>query len=215
MTNIPTSDPASDRVIIRVYYDFASTLCYVAHRVLSEVESQLADAGIELEWRPLDLTMIVPWNRGDSFADEVRDNVHDSALSLGIDVEMPDPWLDSRPASTVALMAASQDTKNHQIEAQWRSAVFESIFEQRRFDFTPKLSQLASELLGATVSDDGEDFEQIEQSTSEAVLLGVNGVPAFVLDDLLFGGIYDGEAMVKGLSELVKLYQEAGSSTVN
>ena len=53
---------STDVVTIRLYYDFASTLCYVAHRVLTEVEGRIAEAGVELEWCPLDLTMIVPWD---------------------------------------------------------------------------------------------------------------------------------------------------------
>jgi len=35
----------------RVYYDFASTLCYVAHRVFGELEPRLAELGVAV--RPL------------------------------------------------------------------------------------------------------------------------------------------------------------------
>ena len=90
-----------ETVTIRVYYDFASTLCYVAHRVLTSIEPQIDELGVQLEWVPIDLTMAAPWDRGDSFADEVRDAVHGTASTLGVDVEMPDPWLDSRPASEI------------------------------------------------------------------------------------------------------------------
>jgi hypothetical protein len=100
-------------------------------------------------------------------------------------------------------------------EARWRHAVYDSIFERRRFDFTPQLSRLALELIGTTVPEDEAEFELVSESTREAMLLGVNGVPAFVLDDLLFGGIQDGEAMVRSLSELAQLHREAGQSAVN
>ena len=78
------------QLTIPVYYDFASTLCYVAHKVLCEAEQQIADLGVALEWRPIDLTMTVPWERGDSFNPEVRSSVRETGLALGLDVEMPE-----------------------------------------------------------------------------------------------------------------------------
>ena len=49
-----------DTVKIRVYYDFASTLCYVAHHVLESVKDDIDDIGVQLEWRPIDLTEAAP-----------------------------------------------------------------------------------------------------------------------------------------------------------
>ena len=137
------NDHTMDTVKIRLYYDFASTLCYIAHKVLSGVETEIADLGVELEWRPIDLTMAAPWNRGDSFAEQVRTAVHNTGITLGVDVEMPDPWLDSRPASDVALSAPSAST-----EARWRYEVFDSIFERKTPELTPELVELAKELVG-------------------------------------------------------------------
>ena len=100
-----------ETVTIRVYYDFASTLCYVAHRVMCRIEREIGELGVELEWRPIDLTMAAPWDRGDSFRPDIRAAVRNTGLSLGIDVEMPDPWLDSRPASQVALCLRRPPTR--------------------------------------------------------------------------------------------------------
>ncbi len=206
------SNEHHDLITIRLYYDFASTLCYVAHCVLSEVETQIAELGVELEWRPLDLTAIVPWNRGDSFAPEVRTTVRNTALTLGIDAEMPDPWLDSRPASQIALSTPSRQT-----EARWRRAVFESIFEKERVELTPELIELARELTGAEspLREGADRFDLVEESTRDAILLGVNGVPTLLLDDVLFGGIYDGESMVSVLRQLSEQHREQGQQTVN
>ena len=55
---------ASTPVVIRVYYDFASTLSYVSHRVLGSIDEQLVGIGVQLEWRPIDLTRITGWERG-------------------------------------------------------------------------------------------------------------------------------------------------------
>jgi predicted DsbA family dithiol-disulfide isomerase len=198
-------------VRIRVYYDFASTLCYLAHRVLSGVESEIAALAVELEWQPIDMTMAAPWNRGDSFRPEIRAAVHNTALVLGLPVEMPDPWLDSRPASDIALRAPSAAA-----EARWRREVFDSIFERKRPELTPELVELAKELVDLdAVPDEKQGFPRVEQSTREAIALGVTGVPTLLLDHWMLGGIYDGESMVSILRQLSEQYREHGSSAVN
>ncbi len=88
-----------------------------------------------LEWRPIDLTMAAPWDRGDSFRPDIRAAVRNTGLALGIDVEMPDPWLDSRPASHVALC-----TQQPEDEARWRHAVFDTFFDARRRGSPPTSS---------------------------------------------------------------------------
>lgn len=196
---------------MRVYYDFASTLCYVAHRVISAVKQEIADLGVELEWRPIDLTMAAPWSRGDSFTGEVRAAVRNTAIELGVDAEMPDPWLDSRPASHVALKAPSPGA-----EARWRSEVFESIFVRKTPKLTPELLRLATELAGIdALPDEEEGFPVVEESTREAIALGVTGVPTILLDNWIFGGVYDGESMVAILRQLSEQYRELGTSAVN
>ena len=193
-------------VRMRVYYDFASTLCYLAHRVLSEVGEQIEELGVELEWRPIDLTMTVPWARGDSFPEEIRAAVRNTGKALGVDVEMPDPWLDSRPASLVALRAPSDG-----VEARWRREVFDSIFERKNCELTPDLVSLAIELVGPdSLPGKEESFLSVEESTQEAIAFGVTGVPAILLDNWLFGGVYDGDSMVAILQQLSEQYRELG-----
>jgi predicted DsbA family dithiol-disulfide isomerase len=199
-------------VRMRVYYDFASTLCYLGHRVLTEVDEQIVELGVELEWRPIDLTMAVPWDRGDSFTDEIRTNVHNTGKALGVDVEMPDPWLDSRPASHVAL-----ETPSSGAEAHWRREVFDSIFQRRIRELTPDLVELAIELVGpdSLPGEEEESFTSVEKSTQEAIAFGVTGVPSILLDNWLFGGVYDGDSMVAILQQLSEQYRELGASVVN
>ena len=201
---------AMDNVTVRVYYDFASTLCYVAHRVLSRVEDDIAALGVTLEWRPIDLTMAAPWDRGDSFRPDVRAAVRNTGLTLGIDVEMPDPWLDSRPASHVALhIASAQD------EARWRHAVFDTFFEKRSFELTPDLLRLARNLGIGVIPNEAQGFGRVEESTREALAFGLTGVPTFLLDNWMFGGVYDDELMVSILRQLATQYRESGATAVN
>ncbi len=199
-----------DKVRIRVYYDFASTLCYLAHRVLSEVEPELPELGVELEWRPIDLTMAAPWDRGDSFAPEIRDSVRNTGLALGLDVAMPDPWLDSRPASSIALRTPSASA-----EARWRHAVYDSIFERKAPQLTPHLLALANELVGPQSPPDDDGYALVEECTREAIALGIAGVPTMLLDNWMVGGVYDGPSMIAILRHLSEQYRELGASVVN
>ena len=181
-----------ETVTIRVYYDFASTLCYVAHRVMCRIEQEIGELGVVLEWRPIDLTMAAPWDRGDSFRPDIRAAVRNTGLALGIDVEMPDPWLDSRPASQVALSLRTPAD-----EARWRRAVFDTFFDRKTPRLTPDLVRLARDLTGLeSIPDEAQGFDRVEECTREAIALGVTGVPSFLLDNWLFGGVYDDELMV-------------------
>jgi predicted DsbA family dithiol-disulfide isomerase len=202
-------------VRFRVYYDFASTLCYVAHRVLSGVAAEIAECDVELEWRPIDLTMAAPWDRGDSFTPEVRETVHNTGLALGIDVQMPDPWLDSRPASQIALSMPSLLA-----ESRWREQVFTTFFEQGTPFLTTELVHLCRELTGEepppeSASDDLSAYPALEESTREAFALGITGVPTILLDNWAFGGVYDGDTMVSALRQLAERYRDLGASIVN
>ena len=63
--------------------------------------------------------------------------------------------------------------------------------------------------------DQAQGFERVEECTREAIALGVTGVPSFLLDNWLFGGVYDDELMVSILRQLSTQYRESGSEAVN
>jgi len=90
--------------VIPVYFDFASTLCYAAHRVMSRLAGDLTAAGIALDWRPIDLARITGWKRGVDAVGGRRAHVLQVARELAGSVRMPPRWIDSRPASAVALV---------------------------------------------------------------------------------------------------------------
>ena len=64
--------PVSDRLEILVHYDFASSLCYIAHRVMVRMADEIEELGLDLVWRPLDLTRLTGWRRGDPMHDPAR-----------------------------------------------------------------------------------------------------------------------------------------------
>ncbi|MEM6703982.1 MAG: hypothetical protein AAF690_14795, partial [Acidobacteriota bacterium] len=58
-------------------------------------------------------------------------------------------------------------------------------------------------------------YGRVELSTEEAMALGVTGVPTFLLDNWVFGGVYDDESMVAALTQLADKFREQGLGIVN
>ena len=68
------------RVTVPLYYDFASTLCYVAHRVLQRMEGELAELALELVWTPVDLVRLTGWPRDAEIRFAVRSSLEAKAM---------------------------------------------------------------------------------------------------------------------------------------
>lgn len=179
-------------LILPVYYDFASTLCYVAHRVMQRLEPQLGELDIALEWRPLDLSLLTGWRRGAAFDAERRQNARQIAAELGVEVRMPTRWLDSRAAHAVAL--ALIDTNK---EPTWRERVWSAVFEEGRdIGEAGEVERIATDI-GLTVTVvDLDRPDRLDADTHAARAIGVTGVPTFLLGEWPMGGIQDDQTML-------------------
>jgi predicted DsbA family dithiol-disulfide isomerase len=179
---------AHARLQIPVYYDFASTLCYVAHRVMERMGGELADLGIELEWRPLDLVRITGWPRGAFVDGPRRDNALRVAGELDVPVRMPPRWLDSRRAHAVSLQLLGRDK-----EPAWRERMWTAVFEEGRATDAPgELDRLGRDLqIDVAELLSRPDEERLDEQTRLAREAGVTGVPTFLLDSWPLGGIQE------------------------
>jgi len=175
-----------ERLEVPVHYDFASTLCYVAHRVLDELADELAPLGLEFAWRPLDLAAITGWTRGSTLTGPVRENTLRVAREMKVAVRMPARWIDSRQANAIALTLAGTPR-----EPAWRERVFSALHEEGRDLEEPSvLDALARDLsfdLDGLVGP--ESLVLLERETARAQQAQVTGVPAFVLDGWPLTGI--------------------------
>ena len=197
-------EPAS--LSIRVDYDFASSLCYVAHRAMQRLASQLAELQLELCWSPLDLTLITGWRRGASVDDERRDNVERVSRELDVPLVMPRVWLDSRLAHAVALSLAGAR------EASWREAVWSMVFEAGRWPSDEAIAGLVRDLgleLDPKALERGK--QQLVTRTRRAHEQEVTGVPNFMLGEWPFGGIQTDETMLSILGRFVERRREAAT----
>lgn len=174
-----------DSLRVRVYYDFASSLCYVAHRMMERMEGTLAELDIALEWRPLDLARITGWPRGARVEGPRRENALRVASELEVPLRMPAVWMDSRPANAAALALAGSAR-----EATWRERVFSGVFEQG--GSLDDAASWARELgLDLEVLAGEAQHRALEDETRDAAGREVCGVPTFMLGEWPFGGIQE------------------------
>lgn len=186
------------RLEVPVYYDFASSLCYVAHRAALRLAPDLETIGVGLRWTPLHLSFLLGIQVGAELLPARRENARRVAAELGVSVEVPTHWLDSRPVLEAALLADDADacTQNG-IGATWRELVWSEIFEAKRPP--PKREQviLLAREVGLEIDDASLERagQRLETQTSDAAHAMVTGVPTFMLGEWPFGGIQQDETM--------------------
>lgn len=175
-----------------MYYDFASTLCYVAHRVSGRLAPDLEELGIEFVWRPLDLAGLLGIQRGAEILPARRENAERVARELGVSVSVPRLWMDSRAALAAAVALADSER-----EPTWRERVWSEVYEVGRpVEDAADVGALAAGLglpLGADAIHAAR--RQLKRTTFEASQAMVTGVPTFMLGEWAFGGIQEMETM--------------------
>lgn len=173
---------------VPVVYDFASTLCYVAHRVMQRMAGDLDELSLVLDWTPVDLARMTGWTRGAVVEGPRRDNALRVARDLGVTLRMPAIWVDSREVNAVALALAG-----HEREPTWRERVFSAIYEEGRIpdegDFVESLGR-ELDLDARSLCGDAH-IAALDDATRRAHEAEVTGVPTFMLDRWPFGGIQE------------------------
>jgi len=175
---------------VRVYFDFASTLCYVAHRVLGQMEPEIAALGVALDWQPLDLADLLGWPRGVEVAAERLANAERVAAEHGVEVRPLRVWPDSRDANAAALILA----RGQHADA-YRERVFSAAFEERRALDAPRAVETFARDLGVALEPRAlaRARDELEFRTRIAAEEDVTGVPTLMLGDFPFGGIQSRE----------------------
>jgi predicted DsbA family dithiol-disulfide isomerase len=187
---------------VRVHYDFASSLCYVAHRVMQRMEGALGELGVALAWTPLDLARLVgPYRAGAKISDSRRENALRVASELGVALSVPASWPDSRAANAAAFSAERAGRG-----ATWRERVFTAVFEERRLALgDDDVLALARELeLPLDMRDLARGKSELEVKTELAREEQVSGVPTFMLGTWPFGGIQTEDTMQRVLERFVR-----------
>jgi len=182
------------RVIVPIYFDYASTLCYIAWRIVRELEASLEFTAL---WKGVPIAARDSSLRpGRALGMRVRNKVIAVAAETGIAVMPPDAWLDSGLALQGAELAREAGCF-----AAYHEAVFRAAFEER-LDIGD-LGVLAG--LAVRVGIDPERFSdeirigrmaaKIAEHKQEADRFSALGYPTFMLGDFPLIGIQPIETM--------------------
>lgn len=181
-------------VIIPIYYDYASSLCYVAKKVMEQLAGQLE---VELLWKGVQISRRHPgWKNGEMIGDEARGKIFRVARETGVTVRVPARWLDSASALEGAEFARKQGKF-----PAYHDAVFAAAFEEGRDIGDLSLVLSLAERIGLSTATleqalrAGTFTERIKETEAEATTFGVVGYPTFLLGAFPLIGIQPAETM--------------------
>jgi predicted DsbA family dithiol-disulfide isomerase len=181
-------------VIIPIYYDYASSLCYVAKKVMEQLAGQLE---IELLWKGVQVSRRHQgWKNGEMIGDEAKGKIFRVAHETGVELRVPERWLDSALALEGAVFAKEQGKFT-----EYHDAIFAAVFEEGKdIGDLPTLLSLA-ERLGLPVGEleqalrTGTFTVRVKETEAEAETFGIVGYPTFMLGAFPLIGIQPAETM--------------------
>ncbi|NOT56810.1 MAG: thioredoxin domain-containing protein [Deltaproteobacteria bacterium] len=181
-------------VIVPIYYDYASSLCYIAKKVMDQLHGQLE---IDLLWKGVQITRRHEgWKNGEMIGDEAKGKIFRVARETGVTLRVPDHWLDSSYA-----LEGAEFAKAHNRFAPYHDAIFSAVFEGGQdIGDLPTLLRIA-ERVGLSPKEldaalrDGTFTSRVKESEEEARTFQVVGYPTFMLGAFPLIGIQPAETM--------------------
>lgn len=191
------------KTVIPIYFDYASTLCYVAWRILSQLEREL---GFIALWKGVPIALRNYRTRpGFPLGALELVKIRNVAAETGIAVEPPARWLDSDKALQGSELARDADAF-----ASYHDAVFRAAFEERAdIGDLGLLSEIAAAagLDRTRFRDDiqrGRMATRIAANKAEADRFSALGFPSFILGDFPLTGIQPIESMRMLLARFIE-----------
>ncbi len=183
-----------ERVIIPIYFDYASTLCYIAWRIVSELEAEM---GFESLWKGVPISIRdFKARAGNSLGEREFQKVAMVAAETGIAVAPPKVWINS----DAALMGAEL-AREAKVFPAYHAGVFRAAFDEQ-LDISDR-ETLAGIAHGAGMDRDLFIAEiktermasRIADNKREADEQSALGYPTFLLGEFPLIGIQPKETM--------------------
>ena len=176
------------KTVIPIYFDYASTLCYIAWRITSELEKELT---IEPLWKGVPIALRDRRARaGQGLNPSERQKVMTVAAETGISVAPPEHWLDTKAALEGAELAREAGVFH-----RYHALVFRAAFEERLdpgdLDVLTELAEKAGmdwERFRRGI-ESGRMASKIVEHKHEADEFSALGYPTFILGDFPLIGI--------------------------
>jgi len=184
------------KVVIPIFFDYASTLCYVAWRIVRELEPEL---GFEALWKGVPIRLRDGGaGPGRALGAIERMKVMTVIAETGVQVAPPEHWIDSDAALIGSELAREA---NANAFAAYHEGVFRAAFEDRR-DIAG-LCALTEIAAAAGLEPDGfregivnrRTADRIAGNKREADRFCALGYPTFILGDFPLIGIQPKDTM--------------------
>ncbi len=181
-------------IVIPVYFDYASTLCYIAWRIVRELEPELGFAAL---WKGVPIAIRdFRAKAGRTLGPLERQKVMMVSAETGITVAPPESWLDS-----TAALEGSELAREQGVFGAYHEGVFRAAFEERLDIAQPEILDAIAERAGM----DRAQFRTglashrmapiLEHHKLEADEFSALGYPTFILGDFPLTGIQPIESM--------------------
>jgi predicted DsbA family dithiol-disulfide isomerase len=181
-------------LVIPIYFDYASTLCYVAWRIVRELEAQM---GFEALWKGVPIRLRDNRTRpGNALGPIERMKVMNVIAETGIRVVPPDRWIDSEAA-----LMGSELARDAMRFPQYHEGVFRAAFEDGRDIGQVEVISAIAEVAGLDRLRFENDLlartteSRIAANREEADRFSALGYPTFILGDFPLTGIQPKETM--------------------
>jgi predicted DsbA family dithiol-disulfide isomerase len=182
------------RVRIPIYFDYASTLCFIAWRIVTPLEDEL---GFEALWKGVPIALRdFRAKPGRVLGERERQKVLLVAAETGIRVAPPTRWIDSSAA-----LQGSEIARDAGVFAAYHSAVFRAAFEDGADIADAKVLDAIAVRAGLeqekfrTALNRGAMAARIAEHKREADEFSALGYPTFILGDFPMIGIQPTESM--------------------
>jgi predicted DsbA family dithiol-disulfide isomerase len=176
------------RTVIPIFYDYASTLCYIAWRIVRELEPEL---GFETVWKGVPIALRDHRAKpGHTLGELERRKVLMVAAETGIAVVPPDPWIDS-----IAALEGAEIAREAGVFRDYHDAVFRAAFEERADIAAFKVLESIAVRAGVDAAKFRAQMKsramapRIEAYRREADEFSALGYPTFILGDYPLIGI--------------------------
>jgi predicted DsbA family dithiol-disulfide isomerase len=182
------------RVRIPIYFDYASTLCYIAWRIVTPLEDEL---GFEALWKGVPIAMRdFRAKPGRVLGERERQKVLFVAAETGIRVAPPPSWIDS-----TAALHGSEIARDAGVFAAYHDAVFRAAFDDGADIADRAVLEAIAERAGIDRSkfraalDSDVMAARLTEHKREADEFSALGYPTFILGDFPMIGIQPIESM--------------------
>ncbi len=195
------------KAIIPIYYDYASSLCYIAKKIMDQLEGELE---VELLWKGVQISRRHSgWKNGEAIGEQAQGRIIRISRETSVPLRIPEKWLDSAYALEGAEFAKDQGKF-----PEYHNAILTAVFEDGKDIGDPQALLSLAERAGLPTTElehhlqAGTFTARVKEAEAEATTFGVVGYPTFILGAFPLIGIQPYKTMKLLLQRYIEQAQK-------